>query len=118
MFSAMGENTNKIVIDRIEAKTLSLCVRYLNIVLNNDIQDFVDLPLSQRIGLFKQISRVFDLGNALLPLFKNRVLTNFEQYVDSKTYSSSYFNMHSNLSPNTKSKKKSSSKRKSKKRNQ
>ncbi len=37
MFAAMGENTNKIVIDRIEAKTLSLCVRYLNIVLNNDI---------------------------------------------------------------------------------
>ena len=90
----------------------------MNLASNNDIQDFVDLPLSQRIALFKQISRIFDVGYALLPYFKNRTLTNADYYADSKTYSSSYFNIHSNLSPNTKQKKKNNKKSKSKKRNQ
>jgi len=65
----------------------------LNIVLNNDIQDFVDLPLNQRIDLFKQISKIFEVGWALIPLFKNRKLTTMEHHGDSKTYSSSYFNL-------------------------
>lgn len=77
-------------------------MKYLNIILNNDIQNFNILPLEQRVILFKQIAKIFDLGQSLLPLFNNRTLTNYDVYQDSKTYSSSYFNMQSNVSPRQK----------------
>jgi|JI9StandDraft_1071089.scaffolds.fasta_scaffold624975_1 hypothetical protein len=68
------EAKSPIKVDRIEAKTLSLCVKTFTILLNTDIQSFVDVPLYTKIGLFKQIACILDLSYSLLPEFKPRKL--------------------------------------------
>lgn len=60
------EAKSPIKVDRVEAKTLSLCVKTFTILLNDDIQSFVDVPLYNKIGLFKQIACVLDLSYSLL----------------------------------------------------
>lgn len=39
-------------IEKIEAKTLHLCVLSIKYLVNEDIQAFIDLPLDQRIRIF------------------------------------------------------------------
>jgi len=89
--SQLKDPMNKIQIDRVEAKTLSLCIKSFNALLYKDIQSFVDFPLEQRITLFEKVSRILDLNLELLPLFENRVFNKEQQesQFDSKNYSES-----------------------------
>jgi len=66
------ESQERITIDRMEAKTLSLCVESTTTLLNEDIQAFVDFPLEQRVRIFTQMSQILDLSFSLFPLFKRR----------------------------------------------
>jgi len=61
-------------VDRVEAKTLNLCVEATTTLLNEDIQAFVDFPLEERVRIFTQMSRILDLSFSLHPLFKKRQL--------------------------------------------
>ena len=45
-----------IIFDRIEAKTLNLCVEATTSLVKEDIQSFVDLPLEERIRIFIQLT--------------------------------------------------------------
>ena len=40
-------------IDRIDAKTLNLCVESITSLMNEDVQAFMKLPLSERINVFR-----------------------------------------------------------------
>jgi hypothetical protein len=89
------EPKSSIKVDRIEAKTLSLCVKTLTTLLNTDIQNFVDFPLNERISLFKQIACITDLSHSLLPCFKARTLNMHHEIYDSRNQSGSqYFHAH------------------------
>jgi hypothetical protein len=74
----------------------------------------VDFPLSNRINLFKQISRLIDVSFHLIPLFKDKQLSNNVYQFDSTTYGS--YNQPQLVSPKNKTKKNKSKKRNKSKR--
>ena len=67
-----------IIIDRMEAKTLNLCVEATTSLVKEDIQSFVDLPLEVRIRIFIQLTQILCLSFSLYSLFKQRTLTQYD----------------------------------------
>ena len=68
---------HKCQIDRIDAKTLNLCVQSISTLINEDTPAFMEFPLSQRIRIFKQMSQLLDLSFSLFPLLEQRQLKSF-----------------------------------------
>jgi hypothetical protein len=66
----------RINMDLMEIKTINLCFRYFNEILNKDIQAFNDIEHAIRIKLLKQISRIMDLSLEIMPKLKDRELVN------------------------------------------
>ena len=64
-------------IDRIDAKTLNLCVESITLLVNEDIRAFMEFPLEQRICIFRQMSMLLDLSFGLFPLLEQRKLKPF-----------------------------------------
>ena len=67
----------KCQIDRIDAKTLNLCVQSITTLINEDTTAFMEFPLNQRIRIFKQMSQLLDLSFSLYPLLEQRQLKSF-----------------------------------------
>jgi hypothetical protein len=61
-------------IEKIEAKTLHLCVLSIKYLVNEDIQAFIDLPLDQRIRIFFSMTRMLGLSFAYYPRLPKRKL--------------------------------------------
>ena len=65
-------------IDRIDAKTLNLCVESITTLVNEDIEAFVEFSLEQRIKIFGQMSKMLDLSFSLFSLLEKRRLKPFK----------------------------------------
>ena len=65
-------------IDRIDAKTLNLCVESITTLVNEDIEAFMEFSLEQRIKIFGQMSKMLDLSFSLFSLLEKRRLKPFK----------------------------------------
>lgn len=79
------DDTEEIKIDRIEAKTLNLCVQTIKSLLQEDIQAFVDFPLEERVKIFMSLTRILDLSFSLYPKFYQRDLKNYKDDWDNRS---------------------------------
>ena len=61
-------------IDRIDAKTLNLCVESMTMLVNEDVRAFMELPLAERIEIFRQTSQLLDISFLLYPVLEHRQL--------------------------------------------
>ena len=77
MDSSTDEVESECMIDRIDAKTLNLCVESITTLVNEDIRAFMEFPLLQRINIFRQMSQLLDLSFELFPLLEKRKLKPF-----------------------------------------
>ena len=77
--SDLSELEAESTIDRIDAKTLNLCVESITTLLNEDVQGFMRLPLQQRIAIFRQMSQLLDVSFRLFPLLEQRELKPFHR---------------------------------------
>jgi hypothetical protein len=81
-FARMDNSTDEVksecMIDRIDAKTLNLCVESITTLVNEDIRAFMEFPLLQRINIFRQMSQLLDLSFELFPLLEKRKLKPFQ----------------------------------------
>ena len=68
--SELSELEPESTIDRIDAKTLNLCVESIATLLNEDIKSFMQLPLESRIKIFRQMSQLLDVSFKLFPLLE------------------------------------------------
>jgi len=71
-------------IERIDAKTLNLCVESIASLVNEDVRAFMALPLLQRIEIFRQMSQLLDISYRLYPLLEQRKLKPFAAAVQQK----------------------------------
>ena len=85
------DDFEEIKIDRIEAKTLDLCVQTIKSLLQEDIQAFVDFPLEERVKIFMSLTRILDLSFSLYPQFYQRDLKNYKDDWDNRSGSNNTY---------------------------